>query len=156
MADLKDDYKSSTDPHSQGLYLWTVLKTTSSIIFGSISIGNCIYEAFQKNQWFSIDYVLDNLIQFKQNNYNIIDIIVNNIKNDTQISDTWNDKKHNNILYQLLLTIYKDNIIHIPTILNEFIATLQTDEFNFNDCNTRQLIQILITDVVSKLPSDTN
>ena len=67
----------------------------------------------------------------------------------------WNAKNDGNILYQLLLTIYKDKMTQISEILNEFIAVipLQTQLIAFRDCNWAQIINILIHYIFKELPS---
>eukprot|EP01084_Bolivina_argentea_P128589 227275_1 len=148
---MADDSKQETTAlqfkHKKALNLWSIIKTASALIFGNIDIATCIYKTFQENKWSVIDDILNDLIQFETNN--IIHIILKNIKNDGKLCNQWDENRDNKILYQLLLTIYKDSNINIASILNEFIAItpFKSETFDFYDCNTRQLIQILINDI---------
>eukprot|EP01084_Bolivina_argentea_P027886 51809_1 len=121
--------------HNKELNQWKLIKITSSIIFDDVNIGNCIYNTFVNNNWVHKDDILDNLIEFKQNN--IVSMIVDNIYKNSITSNKWDKERDNDILYRLLLTIYKDNKINIKDILSEFIATITpaADVINFSDCN---------------------
>eukprot|EP01084_Bolivina_argentea_P015313 28625_1 len=131
--------------------LWDVIKVTSSIIFNNVAIGNIIFKSFENNKWIQRDNIIDNLMQYKKGN--IIDVISNTIKNDNRINDKWDSDKHNKMLYQLLLTVYKDQKVTRASILNEFIATLpqsdvkkkkNKDVTQFNECNPTQIIHHLV------------
>eukprot|EP01084_Bolivina_argentea_P275239 469345_1 len=136
-------------------FIWNIIKTSSCIMFGSINVANCIYKTFKDNSWFKMDDILNNLIEFKENN--IISIIENNMKNNNKIGRKWTDN-NNTILYQLLLTIYKDKKTNISNILKAFTTILPQENTTntFTQCNPQQIVQILINETFNILSTEIN
>eukprot|EP01084_Bolivina_argentea_P274178 467266_1 len=136
---------------------WSVITVASSLIFDNIEIGKCIYTTFKNKNWIDREFILNNLIQHKKNN--IISVIYTNINKNTKLNQKWEEKKHSNILYQLLLTIYKDNKINISNILNDYIAIIpphhtENTIVNLSHCTVTQIIQVLIHQTLNYLSTE--
>eukprot|EP01083_Nonionella_stella_P066811 176256_1 len=121
---------------------WSVVTTVSGVLFdGKFKVDiNCIQKAFESST-----------------NGNITDVLDNLDSGASQYKWQENEEQHKTILYQLLLTVFKDNNTNISNILQDFIAMTPnriSTSIAFKDCNLRQIVYILITHVFNRLLRD--
>eukprot|EP01083_Nonionella_stella_P066812 176260_1 len=122
---------------------WSVVTTVSGVLFdGKFKVDiNCIQKAFESSTNGNITDVLDNLdrgvarYKWQENN----------------------DKQKKTILYQLLLTVFKDKNTNISNILQDFISVAPNPTpalRTFNECTLREMVYLLTTQVFNALSSD--
>eukprot|EP01083_Nonionella_stella_P079973 219527_1 len=114
---------------------WSVIKTVNSLLFDDNFAEDikCIQKAFESTA------------------NDVISVLDNNWQE--------NEAQNKTILYQLLLTVFKDNNTNIGNILQDFIVmapdhTSTNKASTFNECTLRQMVYILITHVFHVLSSD--
>eukprot|EP01083_Nonionella_stella_P286158 973941_1 len=103
---------------------WTVVKTVNRMLFDDKFAEdiNCLQKAFESAA------------------NDVVSVLDNNWQE--------NEAQNKTILYQLLLTVFKDNNTNIGNILQEFIVmapdhTSTNKASTFNECTLRQMVYVL-------------
>eukprot|EP01083_Nonionella_stella_P152354 488215_1 len=112
---------------------WSVIKTVNSLLFDDNFAEDikCIQKAFESTA------------------NDVISVLDNNWQE--------NEAQNKTILYQLLLTVFKDKNTNISNILQDFISVAPNPTSAlrmFNDCNLREMVYLLTTQVFNALSSD--
>eukprot|EP01083_Nonionella_stella_P021966 60757_1 len=131
----KQNRRPNTDPDDTPSYdtLLKVIQTCCSQIF-NYAIGQHIYDVLIDEEYQYVDDIVYDLDCYQSN---IISLSTQHITNNKLIKYEWNDNDRE-ILYSLLLKIFKHNVTTLDSLLDEFVYKPHT--LSLSTCTKDALI----------------